>query len=290
LESISLIVHGGAGDILDEEVGPSQNGIRQAAQIGWNILQKGGSALDAVEASINYMEETPVFDAGRGSFPNTAGEIELDAIIMDGKTLRSGAVAGIQHVLHPVSVARLVMERTPHSLFVAHGAEEFARTQGIPYCSNDELNFNPYRPVKDARSGHDTVGAIARDAGGHLAVATSTGGIPDKWPGRVGDSPLIGCGAYADDHVGGASGTGHGEDLMKIIFSKSACDLLAAGTPVQLAADQIIARLEARVNGEGGIILMDMDGNTGFAFNARRMSCAWIIANGEIEGGVFDRK
>jgi L-asparaginase / beta-aspartyl-peptidase len=285
---LSLILHGGAGDVQDNEVIPYREGIRAAAKIGWGVLKHHGSALDAVEEAINAMESDPVFDAGRGSYPNTDGQVEMDAIIMDGATLKNGAVAGIRNVLHPVSVARLVMEKTPHCFFVGAGAETFARIQGVAFCSDEDLLYNPYRVSAHPISSHDTVGAIALDANGHLAVATSTGGVPGKMPGRVGDSPLIGCGAFADDMLGAASATGRGEDLMKIVISKTACDLMAQGIPPKEAAPQIIDLLKKRVNGVGGIILMDHLGEIGFAFNAARMSCAWVTQDGRIEADVFE--
>ncbi len=282
---ISLIVHSGAGDdISAAQVEPFRRGVIEAAQVGWAVLQRQGSALDAVEAAVRAMEDNPTFDAGRGSFPNQAGEIEMDAIIMDGATLNNGAVAAIQRVANPVSVARLVMERTPHTLLVGAGAEAFARSVGIPVTpvealrveSTDWLLTPPGLPLQD------TVGALALDAQGHLAAATSTGGMRQKLPGRVGDSPIIGSGAYADNALGAASATGRGEDLMKIVISKSACDLMAGGLAPQPAAEAIIRYLAQRVNGRGGIILMNPRGEVGCAYNTLRMGRAWVKPDGEI--------
>lgn len=286
---ISLIVHSGAGDdIHDGLVEPFRRGVIAAAKAGWAVLQKGGSALDAVEAAVRVMEEDPVFDAGRGSFPNQAGEIEMDAILMDGATLNNGAVAAIQHVTHPISVARLVMERTPHTLMVGAGAEAFARSMGVPLVPTEALLVaRDDNPPSASGSGlclplQDTVGALALDAQGHLAAATSTGGMRDKMPGRVGDSPIIGCGAYADDRLGAASATGRGEDIMKVILSKSACDLMASGVAPQQAAEAMIQYLAQRVNGQGGIILMNPQGEVGCAYNSLRMGRAWVTPQGEI--------
>jgi beta-aspartyl-peptidase (threonine type) len=281
----SLIIHGGAGDIMDAELIPCRDGLRAAIEAGWAVLEKGGCALDAVEIAINVMEDDPAFDAGRGSYPNTANEIEMDAIIIDGATLNSGAVAAIQRVSHPISVARMVMERTPHSLFVGSGAEAFARQNGVPLCPVEMLMADSKKPKNGPG---DTVGAVALDSNGRIAAATSTGGTPDKMPGRVGDSPLIGCGAYADDRIGGASATGRGEDLMKVIFSKSACDYMAAGLSAHSAADRVVNQLVSRISGgQGGIITMDINGNVGFAFSTVRMNCAWVTPAGNIEYGVF---
>lgn len=286
---ISLIVHSGAGDdIHDGLVEPFRQGVIEAAKAGWAVLQNHGSALDAVEAAVRVMEDNPTFDAGRGSFPNQAGEIEMDAILMDGATLNNGAVAAIQHVAHPISVARLVMERTPHTLLVGAGAEAFARSVGVPLIPTEALlvERNDLPPAAGG-SGlllpvQDTVGALALDEQGHLAAATSTGGMRNKMPGRVGDSPIIGCGAYADDSIGAASATGRGEDIMKVILSKSACDLMAGGLAPQPAAESIIRYLAQRVNGQGGIILMNPRGEVGCAYNSLRMGRAWVNPTGEI--------
>lgn len=292
----SLILHGGAWSIPDADVAASISGCRTAAEVGWKILTGGGSALEAVEAIVQVLEDNPVFGAGRGSCLNANGEVEMDAIIMDGATLNTGAIAAIQRVQHPISVARLVMETTEHNLLVGPGAEAFARRHGVPVWPQENLiteaELTRWRAAQQARAnrleeftttGHDTVGAVARDANGHLAVATSTGGTNNKMPGRVGDSPLIGSGAYADDLTGAASATGWGESLMKIVISKSACDLIEQGRSAQEAAQIVIKRLADRIqNGRGGIILIDREGRPGLAFNTPRMARAWVTNAGEI--------
>lgn len=288
----SLIVHGGAWDIPDADVAADLEGCRRAAEVGWAVLQNGGSALDAVEAAIRYLEDDPVFDAGVGAWLNAAGEVELDAIIMDGETLDNGAVAAIQHIRNPISVARRVMEHTPHSLIVGHGAEQFAAAQGFPLCDESELltghelerwkiikGKTNYRVEESFRgTPRGTVGAVARDKDGHLAAGTSTGGTPNKLPGRVGDSPLIGCGCYADDVSAGASATGWGESIMKVVLCKMACDLAANGADAQSAAEKSIGVLADRVQGLGGVIVIDQQGRIGQAFNTPRMARAWIEA------------
>ncbi len=292
----SLIVHGGAWSIPKTEVEDHVNGCRVAAQAGWDVLTKGGSALDTVEAAVRVLEDDPTYDAGRGSVLNADGDIEMDAIIMDGTTLNTGAVAAIQRVQHPITVARLVMERSEHNLLVGTGAEAFARRMGVPVCP--QVNLITERELERwqmaQKSGHeptrkefthDTVGAVARDVNGHLAVATSTGGTFNKLPGRVGDSPLIGSGAYADDLCGAASATGWGESLMKIVISKSACDLIANGLTAQEAADAAIKRLADRVNGHGGIIVIDAQGSAGYARNTPGMAYAYVTAEGNIIAG-----
>jgi beta-aspartyl-peptidase (threonine type) len=288
--SPAFIVHGGAWDIPDNEVPGHLNGCRVAAQIGWAILQNGGSALDAVEAAIRSLEDDPAFDAGKGAWLNSAGEVELDAIIMDGATLNNGAVAAVQHVRNPITVARLVMERTSHSLLTGLGAEHFAQAQGIDLCDESELltgqELERWRIIKaqkdfsvrEAFGGkpHGTVGAVARDRSGHLAAGTSTGGTPNKLQGRVGDSPLIGCGCYADDLSAGVSATGWGESIMKVVLSKAVCDFVAQGLDAQRAAERAIGVLADRAQGLGGLIVIDRSGQIGVSFNTPRMARAWI--------------
>ncbi len=292
----TLILHGGAWSIPDGDVVASIAGCRAAATIGWQILAQGGSALDAVEAAVRDLEDNPVFGAGRGSCLNADGDVEMDAIIMDGATLNTGAVAALQRVQHPISVARLVMEHTEHNLLVGAGAEAFARRHGVPDWPKENLITEserarwqaakanrPDRVEEFTTVGHDTVGAVAYDSNGHLAVATSTGGTTYQMPGRVGDSPLIGSGAYADDQTGAASATGWGESLMKIVISKSACDLIDQGRSAEEAAQAVIQRLAQRVpNGRGGLLMIDHLGHPGLAFNTPRMARAWVTTTGEI--------
>jgi beta-aspartyl-peptidase (threonine type) len=277
----TIIVHGGAGIIHDGEIEAYRQGCYNAALAGWEVLKNGGTAMDAVEAAIHILEDDPTFDAGCGSYPNLDGEVEMDAIIMDGKTLENGAIAAIQRVQHPISVARLVMEKTKHSLLVAKGAERFAREQGIPEYPEEKL-IPPPRTEKQDERPYNTVGAVALDQAGNLVAGTSTGGTKNKMPGRVGDSPLIGSGCYADNLLGAASSTGVGEDMMKIIFCKTACDEMGKDLSAQESADKVVQYLINRVNGEGGIILIDRDGRTGYAFSTQRMSLAYSTPDGKI--------
>ncbi len=282
----SLIVHGGAWFIPPDLRTAYIAGCREAAREGWAVLQAGASALDAVEAAVRVLEDDPTFDAGRGSYFNQAGAVEMDAIIMDGRALNLGAVAAVQRVRHPISLARRILMRADLNFVVGRGAEALAQEVGLPLCDPAELlgkhDTGGWAPPLPA----DTVGAVALDARGDLAVATSTGGTPDKWPGRVGDSPLVGCGAYADNHSGAASATGSGEMLMRIVPSKMACDLLAAGTPAMAAARAVIRYLHARVGGYGGLILLDREGHVGLAHNTPNMSYAYITPEGEIVAGA----
>jgi len=289
---ISFIVHGGAWDIPDDLVNAHRNGVRQALAIGWNILSSGGSAVEAVEKSINFMEDDATFDAGRGSFINSIGEIELDASIMDGTTFRAGAVAAVQNIRYPISLARVIMDKSEHILLAGSGAVRFAKEHGITQCAKDDLlvgrELERWKEVqkskkdistKDAfrkKKPQDTVGAVAFDRNGVIASGTSTGGTPNKYPGRVGDSPLIGCGTYADSSVGGASCTGWGEAIIKVVLAKTLIDLMDynGGDPVA-AAKQSIQRLEKKADGFGGVIVVNKSGVPAVAFNTPRMARAY---------------
>jgi L-asparaginase / beta-aspartyl-peptidase len=292
----AIIVHGGAWFIPEAEQNEHIAGCREAAATGWACLQGGGSALDAVEAAVRILEDNPIYDAGRGSYLNQAGHVQLDAIIMDGQSLDFGAVAAVERIRHPISLARLVMQHSPHRFVVGSGAESLAQSLGVALCDPAELLGRPdtggWAPPNASLTGQrlgDTVGAVALDAAGHLAVATSTGGTPDKWPGRVGDSPLVGCGAYADDLLGAAAATGAGESLMRIVTSKTAVDFLAAGHSAQQAAEATMARLWSRVQGYGGVILVDREGRVGLAHNTPNLAYAYITGDGEMVAGASAR-
>lgn len=286
--TLALIVHGGSGDIPDADVEPHRRGVAVAAHVGWEVLLKGGSALDAVEAAIVVMEDDPAFDAGTGSVLNRAGEIEMDASIMDGATLDAGAVAGVQRVKNPIRLARRVME-SEVTFLIARGAEQFAQQVGIPLSENAALRTpeqianwqeclaNPPAPAQ-ARfvSPQGTVGCVAVDRDGKIAAGTSTGGMTFKRVGRVGDSPLIGAGVYADHLLGGASATGWGEAITRVVLSKVAVDALAGGREPSEAARAAIERLATRVGGTGGVILADTAGRVGHWYNTSRMARAYI--------------
>jgi beta-aspartyl-peptidase (threonine type) len=284
----AIIVHGGAGERSPESVnsggGESARlaGARRACTAGAEILELGGSALEAVEAAVRILEDDPVFNAGTGATLTSAGDVELDASIMDGATLRCGAVAVVKDVRNPVTLARAVMERTAHIMLAGPAASAFAREVGIAPIGNELLVTASQRARWDAaRAGAakttktGTVGAVARDARGHLAAATSTGGMSMKLPGRVGDTPLIGCGTYADDALAAVSCTGHGERIISLTLARHAADLVAAGRPAMQAAREAIALLGSRVEGEGGLILVSPAGEIGFAHNTPAMTRAW---------------
>jgi beta-aspartyl-peptidase (threonine type) len=284
-----LLVHGGAWDIPDQEVEAHTRGVLRAAKEGYALLSQGCSALDAVEAAVTILEDDETFDAGRGSFLTADGRVQLDALLMDGATLRAGAVACVERLRNPIQAARLVLERSPHVYLVGAGAEEFARQHGIGLIDNAELVLDRERQRLRAAqaqassgspdqtfSGHDTVGAVALDSAGNLAAATSTGGTLNKTPGRVGDSSLIGCGGYADNRSAAASLTGWGEPIMKLVLGKWAVDRVPLRGPEQSAQDAI-AYLHARLQGHGGIILLGPDGRFGISHNTPRM--AWAVCS-----------
>src|SRR4051812_13682295 len=272
-------------------------GVRNAMAAGWGVLERGGCALDAVEEAIVVMEDDETFDAGRGSFLNRDGRVQLDALIMDGATLRAGGVGCVEHLRNPVRAARKILSESPHVYFVGEGAEKFATEHGIALCKNEELvipreveRLRAYQSsqaaskqdgnelfaeTEDTAISHDTVGALALDREGNIAAATSTGGTLNKAPGRLGDSSLIGCGCYADNQSAAASTTGWGEPIMKLVLAKWAADRVLAGNLPQWAAAEAINYLKDRVNGHGGMIVLDSKGRFGIAHNTPRM--AWAL-------------
>jgi L-asparaginase / beta-aspartyl-peptidase len=298
-----LVVHGGAWAIPDDMVEAHQNGVANALRAGYSLLEKGASSVDAVEAAVTVLEDDETFDAGRGSFLTSDGRVQLDALLMDGATLRAGGVACVERLRNPIQAARLVLDKSPHVYFVGEGAERFAQEHGMSLIENSELVLERERlrlvdaQVK-ARAGlpdttfagddkspetavsltsHDTVGAVALDVHGNLAAATSTGGTLNKAPGRVGDSSLIGCGCYADNLSAAVSLTGWGEPIMKLVLGKWAVDRVGNGNTPERAASDAIAYLYRRLGGHGGMILLGPDGRFGIAHNTPRM--AWGLAN-----------
>lgn len=285
-----LVVHGGAWAMPDSMVEAHRKGVRNAMAAGWQALSRSGSAVDAVEEAVVVMENDDTFDAGRGSFLNRDGRVQLDALIMEGSTLRAGGVGCVERIANPVRAARKILSESPHVYFVGEGAERFAAQHGVPLCSNDDLiiprevaRLKEYQANKEGHradlfapaDSHDTVGAVALDRDGNLAAATSTGGTLNKAPGRLGDSSLIGCGCYADNHTAAASLTGWGEPIMKLVLAKWAADRVATGNLPEWVAAEAIDYLKTRVNGHGGIILLDAQGRYGIAHNTPRM--AWGV-------------
>jgi beta-aspartyl-peptidase (threonine type) len=277
---IGIIVHGGAGRFLDSEYPLAEAACREAAEKARAVLVAGGSALDAVEIATRVLESAPVLNAGYGATINSDGEVELDALIQDGDTQAFGAVTGVRRIEHPVTLARWIMERTKHHFIAGTGAERFAEAQGMPLV--DPASLLTERQVKGEHA--DTVGAVAVDAQGRMACAVSTGGIRGKMPGRVGDSPVVGSGTYADSLIGGACATGTGEGIMRSILSFRAVEFMTT-FHVQSAADVAIRLFTERFQGDGGIILLDKHGNVGISHNTEHMPVAWL-AGDEIRSQV----
>ena len=287
--SCSLAVHGGAWNVPDGDVGPHREGVIEALVEGWRLLQSGSSALDVVEGVVRILEDNPTFNAGRGAHLNRAREVQLDASIMEGGDLEAGAVAAVKRVRHPVSLARMVLEASPHVLMVGAGAQRFASQRGMKLCRQRDLlvgrQLERYLKVRDGDVdlvAHEfdeqssvvefgTVGAVARDRTGRVAAATSTGGTQDKLAGRVGDSAVIGAGTYADDRAGAVSSTGWGEGILRVTLAKAASDQMAAGMSPGRAGQAAIRTL-ARVSGKAGLILVDRRGRAAAVFNTPRMA------------------
>jgi beta-aspartyl-peptidase (threonine type) len=294
------VVHGGAWAIPDDAVEPHLRGVRNAVAAGWYALERGGSALDAVEAAVVVMEDDEAFDAGRGSFLNRDGRVQLDALIMDGSTLRAGGLGCVERIRNPIRLARKILHDSPHCYFVAEGAERFAQEHGIELCRNEDLiiprELERLRQAQEAAlaaasaefdtpmASADTVGAIALDRDGNLAAATSTGGTLNKAPGRVGDSSLIGCGCYADNESAAVSTTGWGEPIMKLVLGKWAVDRVREGIAPAQTATMAMDYLKQRVAGHGGIILLDPRGRLGIAHNTLRMAWAYKTLAAEKSG------
>jgi L-asparaginase / beta-aspartyl-peptidase len=298
----------------DDMVDAHVQGVNNALAAGWRVLERGGSALDAVEEAVVIMEDDETFDAGRGSFLNRDGRVQLDALIMDGSTLRAGGVGCVEHLRNPIRAARKILSESPHVYFVAEGAERFAAEHGVPLCKNEDLvipreverlrKYQAELAARDAKEdgndlfssnsaatsdeaiSHDTVGAIALDRSGNIAAATSTGGTLNKAPGRLGDSSLIGCGCYADNQSAAASTTGWGEPIMKLVLAKWTADRIAAGNLPEWSAQEAMNYLKQRVNGHGGIIVLNPEGHIGIAHNTPRMAWAYKTVKKQDAGVV----
>ncbi|RLG50074.1 MAG: asparaginase [Thermoproteota archaeon] len=304
----AIIIHGGVRVYGKLKENPERiDELKKAVKMGYETLLEGGSALDAVEASVRYMEDSPLFNAGYGSSLNILGEVELDASIMDGKSLRAGAVGGVKGVRHAITLARAIMEETPHILLVGEGARKFASIIGMEvnedlvYEARKELykaymkgvgkkGFPSYLPSPELIRNYlaDTVGAVAVDDKGRLAAATSTGGIMMKLPGRVGDSAIIGAGTYANE-AGACSGTGVGEAAMKVLGAKQVVDLISEGIRPQKAVEEVLRRLWEKTKTPFGFIAIDREGNIGYAHSGVGLWYAFS-KGGVIEAGVERRR
>lgn len=305
MKNIALAIHGGAGTILRSQMTPAleseyRGGLEAALKAGWTVLECDGNALDAVEAAVRELEDFPLFNAGRGAVFTHEGEVELDAAIMDGRKVRAGAVTCVKNIKHPISLARLVMEQTEHVLLSGEGANQFAVNQGI-HCEPDEYFFTEHRwlELQEASSAGKvqldhaasnkpigTVGAVACDLNGDLAAATSTGGMTNKKFGRIGDTPIIGSGTYADENCA-ISCTGHGEYFM---LNVTAYDVAALMKYKRLSlADAAREALDhvTKMKGEGGLISVDSHGNVSLPFNSEGMYRASISGDGTPHIGIY---
>lgn len=315
-EKFVLVIHGGAGTILKSQMSPERekaytDALNQALQAGYDILKKGGTALDAAEACVRLMEDNPLFNAGKGAVFTNEGKNELDAAIMDGKSLAAGAVAGVTTIKNPITAARAVMEKSPHVFMVGSGAEKFAVQQGIeivdPSYFYTESRWNGLIQARQEDSlkqqldhadttrnaslgigelfysplgvvgKYGTVGAVALDRHGNLAAATSTGGMTNKRYGRVGDVPIIGSGTYADNNTVAISCTGWGEYFIRLVMAKTISDMMEySKMPLKKAADEMVMKRLPALGGNGGLIAVDKDGNIAMPFCTEGMYRGFI--------------
>ncbi|MFQ5682019.1 MAG: isoaspartyl peptidase/L-asparaginase family protein [Candidatus Binatia bacterium] len=269
----AIIVHGGAGSVSEAALPIRLEGCKQAALVGWEQLAKGASALDAVERSLVVLEDNPTFNAGTGSTLNSLGQVEMDAAIMDGRSLSGGAVAAVRGIKNPIKLARKVLEDGRHVLLAGDGALLFAQQSGIPQCSPESLIVRDRR--RERRDKHGTVGCVALDRAGGIVAGTSTGGIFNKLPGRVGDSAALGCGIYADE-VAGVSCTGMGEGIIRTVMAKTALDMVRSKSHPLTAAKRAITLLEKKTGSRAGVIIIDHRGRFGYARNTERMPMCLI--------------
>lgn len=303
---LALALHGGAGTILRAELSAERemayrDGLQRALLCGWEVLTKGGAALDAVETTICVLEDNPLFNAGRGSVFTHDEQHEMDAAIMSGEDLRAGAVAAVEGIKNPISLARRVMEETPHVLLCGNGAEQFAREAGLEFAP-PEYFFDQFRYEQLLRARREqsvmldhapakkfgTVGAAARDALGHLAAGTSTGGMTNKRFGRIGDTPLIGAGTYADDRTCAVSCTGHGEFFIRAVAAYDmACLMKYKGLTLAEAGEQLVGQTLPAMGGEGGLVAVDDRGNVALPFNSEGMYRGWITSGCEAQIAIY---
>ena len=311
-KKFGLVIHGGAGTIERSNMTPEKEreyraGLERALTAGYEILKRGGSSLDATEAAVRVLEDDPHFNAGRGSVFTSAGTNEMDAAIMDGRTLAAGAVAVLKHVKNPISLARLVMEKSGHVMIDGEGAEAFAKENGIKLVDQKyfftQERWDALQKIKAAekkRTGsagkafiitdqdrHGTVGAVARDKSGNLAAATSTGGTTNKRPGRVGDSPIIGAGTYANNATCAVSATGDGEYFIRASVGHDLSALMEyKGMSLKDAAQAVLGKV-AKLGGAGGLVAIDGDGNVTLPFNTAGMYRGYVDSSGKLVVEIY---
>jgi len=300
-----FVIHGGAGviakDVTPEKEKAFRAELQRALEAGYAVLKGGGSSLDAVSKAIVIMEDSPLFNAGKGAVFNHDGKNELDSSIMDGATLRAGAVASVHRVKNPILLARAVMEKSPHVMMAGDGAEEFAQSIGItlvdPKYFYTELRWQQLQEelkkeqdkgaAANKAPGHGTVGAVALDQQGHLAAGTSTGGMTNKRYGRIGDSPIIGAGTYANAKCA-VSATGWGEYYIRANAAHDICARVEyKGEPIAQAAKEVVMEVVPKLGGDGGVIALDAQGNFATPFNTEGMFRGWIDRDGKIHIAIF---
>ena len=300
---IALVIHGGAGTISPEEMTPAierdlRAGLQRSLDAGRAILENGGSSLDAVTASVRVLEDDPLFNAGRGAVFTSAGTHEMDAATMDGRTLRAGAVGAVAHVRNPINLARAVMEKSPPVMLAGNGAENLARELGLEIVDDEYFStkqrWQGLERMRTARTEaacdadrHGTVGAVALDEAGNLAAATSTGGNTNKRPGRVGDSPIIGAGTYANNKTCAVSATGDGEFFMRAVAAHDLSALMEYGGLNLGEAARVVIDKVGALGGTGGLIAVDLEGNIALPFNTTGMYRGSIDAEGRSFVGIF---
>ncbi|MFP6805606.1 MAG: isoaspartyl peptidase/L-asparaginase [Pseudomonadales bacterium] len=314
---IAIAIHGGAGTLLREKMNDSvesayRQKLEESVLAGFAVLKDGSSSLDAVVASVAVMEDSELFNAGKGSVLNHESQIEMDASIMEGLGLEAGSVAGVKHIKNPIMLARQVLQQSGHVMLIGDGAEEFAAEQGFEHIDNsyfriarrekqllrvqssstttalseDGSSENSSDVFDDKKLG--TVGAVAIDQRGNISAATSTGGMTNKRYGRVGDSPIIGAGTYADNRCGGVSATGHGEYFIRAVVAHDICArAMYKGISLQEAADEVVMEELVNMKGEGGVVAIDPQANVVFSFNSEGMYRAAVHKNGELEVEIF---
>lgn len=304
--AFALAIHGGAGTITRADMSPEQEAaytaaLEEALRSGHAVLAGGGSSLDAVVATLQVMERSPLFNAGVGAVFTNAGEVELDASIMDGSTHEAGAVAGVRTTESPIALARAVMDHSPHVMLVGEGADAWANERGLAQVANEHFHTDRRREQLERRQREEqaalpprfvdrvgTVGCVALDAEGHLAAGTSTGGMTNKRWGRVGDSPIVGAGTWADDSTCAISATGHGEYFIRAAVAHDIHARMAhGGRDLETAADEVIQGVLGELGGSGGVVAMDRDGRVVYSFNSEGMYRGSIDAAGEVEVAIY---
>ena len=307
MQRFSIAIHGGAGTILQSEMSAEKekgykDALQDALNAGYKVLENGGTSLDAVEQSMMQLENCPLFNAAKGAVFNALGKHEMDASIMEGKNRMAGAVSGVHNIQHPVSLARQVLEQTEHVFLIGEGAMDFAATIGFPFIDDDyfydEFRYQQWLKIKDSEKFQldhtivdkkfGTVGAVALDIHGNLAAATSTGGMTNKKFGRVGDSPIIGAGTYANNATCAVSCTGSGEYFIRgVVAYDVSCLMEYKGLSLQAACDEVVQHRLKNMDGDGGLIAVDTQGNIVLSFNTEGMYRACRNNEGRHEVSIY---